>query len=186
MTNVQIENMVVSFSIGQPLDLPYLAGVLPDVKYAPDDAPTIVLHSDTPRAIATLFSTGNVIMTGPRSLEEASAVMRLVLDRLQSAGIRPVGSPELRVQNVTATADLAQSLDLRSLAKSLQHVEYKKKEFPGLIYTGDDPNTVILLFDSGKIICNGTTVASVTAALEKMLEKLLSFGIRKEEETCQK
>jgi transcription initiation factor TFIID TATA-box-binding protein len=186
MTDVQIENMVVSFSIGQSLDLPSLAGMLPDVKYAPDEAPTLVLHVVNPRAIATVFSTGNVVMTGPRSIEDASVVMRLVIDRLRTAGVRPQGSPELRVQNVTATTDLSRSLDLRFLAKSLQHVEYKKKDFPGMIYTGDDPNTVILLFDSGKIICNGAAIETVTAALEKMLEKLLSFGIRKEEETCQK
>jgi transcription initiation factor TFIID TATA-box-binding protein len=186
MTNVQVENMVVSFSIGPSLDLAYLAGVLPDVKYAPDEAPRLIFRTANPRAIATLSSTGNVVITGPRSIEDASAVMHLVLDRLQAAGVRPQGSPELRVQNVTATTDLSRSLDLRFLAKSLQHVEYKKKDFPGVIYTGDDPNTVILLFDSGKIICNGTTIETVTAALEKMLEKLLSFGIKKEEETCQK
>jgi transcription initiation factor TFIID TATA-box-binding protein len=65
-------------------------------------------------------------------------------------------------------------------------VEYNRKVFPGLVYKGDDPNTVILLFDSGKIVCNGIRFEDVTVALDKMLEKLLSFGIKKEEDVCQK
>jgi TATA-box binding protein (TBP) (component of TFIID and TFIIIB) len=55
-----------------------------------------------------------------------------------------------------------------------------------LVYKGDDPNTVILLFGSGKIVCNGINLEEVTVALDKILEKLLSFGIKKEEDVCQK
>jgi transcription initiation factor TFIID TATA-box-binding protein len=186
MTNVQIENMVASFSIDVPLDLPKLAGILTDAKYNPDDVPAMVLEFIKPRSIAALFPTGNVIVTGPRSMDEVQEIMNMVLDRLRAAGVRLQKSPEVNVQNVTASTDLSHPLDLRFLVKSLQHVEYNKKTFPGVVYTGDDPNTVILLFDSGKIICNAKSIETVSVALEKMLEKLLSFGIRKEEKTCQK
>jgi TATA-box binding protein (TBP) (component of TFIID and TFIIIB) len=54
------------------------------------------------------------------------------------------------------------------------------------VYKTDDPNTVILLFASGKVVCNGTTAESISIALDKMIEKLLSIGIRKEENVCQK
>ena len=47
-------------------------------------------------------------------------------------------------------------------------------------------DTVILLFDSGKIVCNGHRLEDVTCALEKMIEKLVSFGIKKEENVCPK
>jgi len=186
MTDVQIENMVVSFSIGSPLDLPKLAGILPDATYNPVDVPALVLQFIKPRSIATLFPTGNVVVTGPRSTNDVQEIMKMVLDRLSVTGVQSQESPEITVQNVTASTDLYRSLDLRQLVKSLQHVEYDPAVFPGVIYKGDDPNTVILLFDSGKIVCNGKSPEAVTVALEKMLEKLLSFGIKKEEKTCQK
>jgi transcription initiation factor TFIID TATA-box-binding protein len=186
MTDVQVENMVVSFSIGMPLDLPHLAGILPDAKYKPDDVPALVLEFGKPRSIATLLSTGTVVVTGPRSMDEVHEVQHLILDRLRMAGVQPQGTPEVSVQNVAASTDLCCALDLRFLVKSLQHAQYDKKMFPGVVYAGEDPNTVILLFDSGKIICNAQNLETVTVALEKMVEKLLSFGIRKEEKTCQK
>jgi transcription initiation factor TFIID TATA-box-binding protein len=110
----------------------------------------------------------------------------MVTDRLDVVGVQLDETPELKVMNVTASTDLRQSLKLRRLAKSLQTVEYNRKVFPGLVYKGDDPNTVILMFDSGKIVCNGIRLEDVTVALDKMLEKLSSFGIKKEENVCQK
>jgi transcription initiation factor TFIID TATA-box-binding protein len=110
----------------------------------------------------------------------------MVMDRLSVVEtIDSVVSPEISVQNVTISTDLKQTVKLRSLAKDL-HTEYAPRVFPGLVYKGDDPNTVILLFNSGKIVCNGARLEDVTVALEKMLEKLLSFGIKKEEDECPK
>jgi transcription initiation factor TFIID TATA-box-binding protein len=186
MTDVQVENIVVAFSIASSLDLQKLAGILPDAKYNPAEVPALVLQFVKPRSIATLFPTGNVVVTGPRSMTDVSDVLKMVQDRLSVVGVQMQTSPEVKVQNVTASTDLARPLDMRFLVKSLQHVEYDAKVFPGVVYKGDDPNTVILLFDSGKIICNGASINTVTVALEKMLEKLLSFGIKKEEKICQK
>jgi len=186
MVEAQVENIVVSFTISSSLDLPKLAEILPDATYNPDEVPAIVLQFSKPRSMATLFSTGNVVVTGPRSMDEVHDVVKMFTDRLDVVGVQVDETPEIKVMNVTVSTDLQQSLKLRRLAKSLQTAEYSPKVFPGLVYKGDDPNTVILLFDSGKIVCNGIRLEDVTVALDKMLEKLLSFGIKKEENVCQK
>jgi transcription initiation factor TFIID TATA-box-binding protein len=136
--------------------------------------------------MATLFSNGNVVVTGPRSMDEVHDVVKMVTDRLDVVGVKIYKKPEIKVHNISVSTDLQQSLNLRRLANSLQTVEYAPKIFPGLVYKGDDPNTVILLFDSGKIVCNGVTLEGVNVALDKILDKLLSFGIKKEEDVCQK
>jgi len=136
--------------------------------------------------MATLFATGKVVVTGLRSMDEVHDVVKMITDRLNVFDVQIDKAPEITVQNVTVSTDLQQSLKLRRLAHSLQTVEYTPKVFPGLIYKGDDPNTVILLFDSGKIVCNGITLEGVNVALDKILDKLLSFGIKKEEDVCQK
>jgi transcription initiation factor TFIID TATA-box-binding protein len=185
MVEAQVENIVVSFTISSSLDLEKLSGILPDVTYNPDEVPAVVMQFSKPRSMATLFSTGNIVVTGPRSMDEVDDVVKMVMDRLDIVGVRLNKTPEIIVQNVTVSTDLQQPLKLRRVAKSLQTVEYAPKVFPGLVYKGDDPNTVILLFDSGKIVCNGIRLEDVTVALDKMLEKLLSFGIKKEENVCQ-
>jgi transcription initiation factor TFIID TATA-box-binding protein len=186
MAKVKIENFVASFTISSLLDLPKLAEILPDATYKPDEVPVIILHFSKPRSIATLFSTGNVVLTGPRSMDEVHDVMKMVTDRLDVVGVQCDETPEITIKNVAISTDLQLSLNLRRLAKSLQTVEYSPKVFPGLIYKGDDPNTVILLFDSGKIVCNGIRFEDVTIALDKILKKLFEFGIIKEENVCQK
>jgi transcription initiation factor TFIID TATA-box-binding protein len=186
MAEVQVENIVVSFAVSSCLDLPKLAEILPDAQYNSEEVPAIVLQFPHPRSMVVLSSTGQVTVTGPKSMQEVDEVVKMVIDRLCVVGVELQGTPEVVVQNVTASTDLRQKIKLRSLAKSLQIEDYAPWVFPGLVCKGDDPNTVILLFDSGKIVCNGLTLEDVTGALEKMLEKLLSFGIKMEENVCQK
>ena len=186
MVEVKVENIVVSFTVSSSLDLPKLAEILPDTTYNPDEVPVLILHLSKPRSMATLFSNGNVVVTGPRSMDEVHDVVKMVTDRLNVVGVQIDKTPEIKVQNISVSTDLQQSLNLRRLAKSLETVEYTPKVFPGLVYKGNDPNTVILLFGSGKIVCNGINLEEVTVALDKILEKLLSFGIKKEEDVCQK
>ncbi len=186
MAEVQVENIVFSFSVSCSLELPKLAEILPDAQYNPEEVPAVVLQFPHPRSMATLSSNGTVVVTGPKSIDEAHDVVKMVLDRLNVVGIEVEETPEISIQNVTVSTDLHQKLKLRSLAKSLQINDFDFREFPGLVYKGEDPNTVILLFDSGKIVCNGARLEDVTIALEKMLEKLVSFGIEKEENVCPK
>jgi transcription initiation factor TFIID TATA-box-binding protein len=186
MTEVQVENIIVSFSVSYSLDLCQLAEILPDAQYHPDDVPAIILQFSHPHSMAALSSTGAVVMTGPKTMDEVYEAVKMIMDRLNVVGVDLIESPEISVQNVTISTDLHQEIKLRSLAKSLQGFEYSPRVFPGLVYKKEDPNTVILLFDSGKIVCNGKSVGDATAALKKMLEKLVSFGIKMEENVCPK
>jgi transcription initiation factor TFIID TATA-box-binding protein len=186
MTDVCVENIIVSFSVATSLDLQKLSGVLTDATFNPDDTPALVMQFAKPKSVVTLFSTGNVMMTGPKTMEEVQEVTKMLSDRLSIADVHLPSPPEVHVQNITASVDLGRSVDLRFLKKSLKTVEYNPKKFPGLIYTGDNPNTVILVFDSGKIVCNGPRLEEVTVAIDSLIDKLVSFGIRKEEHVCQK
>ncbi len=186
MTQVQVENIIVSFSSASALDLPKLAEILPDARYDQCEAPALILQFPHPHSMAALSASGAVMVTGPKTMEEVHEVVKMVQDRLNVAGVEVVWSPEVLVQNVTISMDLHQEIKLRSLAKFLQVPEFSPRVFPGVVYKGEDPNTVILLFDSGKMVCNGKSVEEATVALKKMLEKLVSFGIKMEENVCPK
>ncbi len=186
MAEIQVENIVVSFSVSSSLDLPQLSEVIPDAQYDPTDVPALILQFSDPRSMAALSSTGNVVVTGPKNMDQVHEVVKMVKNRLSVVGAELYDTPDIRVQNVTVSTDLRQKIKLRNLAKSLQNTEYQPRVFPGLIYRVDDPNTVILLFDSGKIVCNGVTLEGVNVALDNIMENLSSFGIIKEENICRK
>jgi transcription initiation factor TFIID TATA-box-binding protein len=167
----------VSFHISSSLDLQKLSVILPDAKYNPEEAPALIMQFIKPRSVVTMFSDGTVTLTGPKSMDEVQDIIKMVRDRLLIVGIQTEENPGIKVQNTTVSADLGRSLDLKVLAKSLQNAAYHSKEFPGLVYRTDDPNTVILLFNSGKIVCNGVTWEEMRRPLDALMEKLVSLGI---------
>ena len=78
-----------------------------------------------------------------------------VVDDLKKNGIAIVGKPEIKIQNIVASAGLGGYIDLEKCTISLQKTMYEPEQFPGLIYRMDDPKVVILLFASGKLVCTG-------------------------------
>ena len=129
-----------------------------------------------PRSVVTLFSDGTVTLTGPKSMDDVEEVVKMIRDRLLVIGVEPEERPEVTVYNTTVSADVGRTLDLKALAKSLENAEYNPKQFPGLIYQTEHPKTVILLFDSGKIVGNGGTLEELRQPLETLIKKLMMEG----------
>lgn len=166
----------MSFRIAPSLDLQKLYVVLPDAKYNPEEVPALVMQFTKPRSVVTLFSDGKATLTGPKSMEDVDVVIKMIRDRLLVVGIQAEERPEIMVRNTTISIDVGRTLNLKTLAKSLQQTEYNPKQFPGLVYRSNDPETVMLLFHSGKIVCNGVTLEDVRRPLDMLMEKLISLG----------
>jgi transcription initiation factor TFIID TATA-box-binding protein len=60
------------------------------------------------------------------------------------------------VQNVVATANLKQHLDLDTIARLFPGVQYRPREFPGLVFRLKNPKTATLIFGTGKMVCTGS------------------------------
>lgn len=75
----------------------------------------------------------------------------------------------VNIENVVASADLNCKVDLEDLALILKRTVYEPDQFPGLIYSMEDPKIVMLIFSSGKLICTG---AKSEKDLIKAVEKL--------------
>lgn len=62
------------------------------------------------------------------------------------------------VKNVVATVDLRRKIKLTKAANIMLgevQVRYIPEQFPGLIYRMQEPKVVLLLFQSGKLVCTG-------------------------------
>lgn len=156
---IELENVVASTSIEQELDLEGVAEDLSDAEYNPDRFPGLIYRLEEPTATALLFRSGNIVCTGAKSPDAVQAAIDHIFTELHQLGIRVPESRDFSIQNMVASADLGSRLNLNAIAigLGLESVEYEPEQFPGLVYRLDDPNVVMLLFGSGKLVITGAT-----------------------------
>ena len=88
------------------------------------------------------------------------------------------GEPELRLQNIVATADLGIEVDLETLIFELSNCEYEPEQFPGLVYRVKNPKVAILVFNTGKIVCAGAkSEEDVKSGIEQLITELKGLGM---------
>jgi len=178
--SIEIQNVVASTGIGQELDLEALATDLPGADFNPDNFPGLVYRTQEPKAAALIFRSGKIVCTGAKSIADVHEALDIIFDKLRELGIPVEDAPEVTVQNIVSSADLGHSLNLNALAigLGLEDVEYEPEQFPGLVYRMDDPEVVILLFGSGKVvITGGKTVDDASAAVERIVERIDDLGL---------
>ena len=56
----------------------------------------------------------------------------------------------ISIENVVASATLDQKIDLLAIMKVFRNVEYRPKQFPGLVFRLKRPKTATLIFGSWK------------------------------------
>lgn len=174
MPEVQVENIVISCPIAQTLDLAALASALAHARYKPEESPALMLPVSRPRAAVFLTAAGEMTVTGVTSLAEGEEVVGMMRERLGLLGVSTVPHPEVTVRNVVASLEYGAPLPLRSVGSSLDVIPSGQEGFPGLMVRSEDPNTVILLFDSGKMVADGPSVDAVSAALTRVASQLAS------------
>jgi transcription initiation factor TFIID TATA-box-binding protein len=96
-----------------------------------------------------------MVCTGAKSEKEARRAVTKVVKELKKSGIIIISKPELKIQNIVASASLGGLIDLEKAVYSLGRTMYEPEQFPGLIYRMEAPKVVILLFASGKLVCTG-------------------------------
>jgi transcription initiation factor TFIID TATA-box-binding protein len=170
---------VASTSLGTELDLPALAISLEGADYDPEQFPGLIYRMKDPKAATLLFHSGKVVCTGAKSREQVKVAISKVIKQIEKAGIHIKDEPKIEVQNVVATFDLGQQVNLNAVAISLglEKVEYEPEQFPGLVYRMTVPKVVLLLFGSGKVVCTGArTPQDVEEAVDKITIELRSAG----------
>jgi len=82
------------------------------------------------------------------------------------------------IENVVATANLKQQIDLNFIVRMFPGVEYRPEMFPGLVYRLKKPKTAILIFSSGKMVCTGAkSERQAKKAVMKVVDDLRNNGV---------
>ena len=172
--------MVASAYLGTELNLQQLAISLEGADYEPESFPGLIYRLKDPKTATLLFHSGKAVCTGAKSLDQVKLAIEKVTAQIRKAGIILNSEPEITVQNIVATSDLGQKINLSIIAITLglERVEYEPEQFPGLVYRLDEPKVVMLLFSSGKIVCTGARVPQdVETAVDKITEELKAAGL---------
>ncbi|CAM3039428.1 MULTISPECIES: TATA-box-binding protein [Halobacterium] len=177
---IHIENVVASSDIGQELALDQLSTDLPGAEYNPEDFPGIVYRLQEPKSATLIFRSGKVVCTGAKSVDDVHEALEIVFEDIRELGIDVSSNPPIEVQNIVSSADLKQSLNLNAIAigLGLEQIEYEPEQFPGLVYRLEDPDVVVLLFGSGKLVITGANESEdAQSALKHVEDRLTELGL---------
>ena len=152
---INIVNVVVSVTLNQKVDLNAVVKSYPEVEYRPEQFPGLVFRLKRPKTATLIFNSGKMVCTGAKSEKESRRAVMTVVKELKKGGIIIISKPELKTQNIVASASLGGRVDLEQAVSTLGKAMYEPEQFPGLIYRMDEPKVVILIFASGKLVCTG-------------------------------
>lgn len=173
---INIENIVATVSLDQPLDLYAIERAIPSVEYNPEQFPGLVYRLEEPRVTALIFKSGKMVITGAKSTQQLIEAVKKIVRNLKKHGIMIVGRPKVQIQNIVASANLHICVDLERAALTLENSMYEPEQFPGLIHKMDEPKVVLLIFSSGKMVITGAKrEEEVYEAVARIYEKLKSI-----------
>jgi transcription initiation factor TFIID TATA-box-binding protein len=175
--NIKIENIVASASLGVKIPLEKMMKYLEGTEYEPEQFPGLVYRLKDPKAATLIFSSGKIVCTGARSIEDVKRVIKKVVETVKTAKIGNPKTYSIQIENIVASAKLKSTLKLDKIAFELEESEYEPEQFPGLVLRMKNPKVAFLLFSSGKIVCTGARkIKDVEFAVETMSKKLKSIG----------
>ena len=171
--SIEVVNIVVSTSLKHDIPLEKMAATLSNTEYNPEQFPGLVIRIKEPKTSALIFSSGKVVCTGARTMENVQLSINKIIKSLEKIGIKITIKPEITIQNIVASGKVGMDLNLNILAMKLDNTEYEPEQFPGLVYKLPEAKATFLLFSNGKVVCTGTkSEEEVHIALDKLIENL--------------
>ena len=166
----KLQNIVSTANLGCQLKLRQIALQARKAEYNPKRFAAVIMRIKEPKTTALIFSSGKMVCTGAKSEEDSKKASRKYAKIIRSLGF-PVDFKEFKVQNIVGSCDVKFQISLSRLnmklgkfnsssdsgnnknKKNICH--YEPEIFPGLIYHMLEPEIVLLIFVSGKIVLTG-------------------------------
>lgn len=161
MTSI-IQNVVSTANYGAKLDLMLIAQHAYNIEYNPNKFIAAIIKLRSPKTTTLLFSSGNVVCTGGKSIHDNKKASRRIARTVQKIykKYNPYSKiifSQYNVQNLVGSFSLGFNLDLIAFNYDKPtNSFYDATIFPGLKFKPfKTQKTTILLFISGKVIITG-------------------------------
>ena len=136
--------------------------------------PVLIIKTKNPKISSLVVSSGKLVITGAKSTDMVHEAVYVVMGILRDSGTTIDDDPEIIVQNIVASGNFnKRTINLELASMWLESSMYEPEQFPGLIYRLPIPKTVLLLFQSGNLVCTGAkTEDQVHEAVRKTYDDL--------------
>jgi len=182
--SLKVQNIVATTSLEKEVSLSKLARTQPNTEYNPETFPGLVLRIKKPKSAVLVFSSGNLVCTGVKSIAQVREVIDQVIKQLKKIGVHVTIKPKINVQNIVASGSINLDLNLNTLSLELENTEYEPEQFPGLVYKLTDPTATFLLFSNGKLVCTGTKNKDQLEESMKQLNKNVRAALKRLKENA--
>lgn len=178
MPELEIANVVGMITYQQELDLAALAETFEErkeitsVTYEPAENHWLQTRFAPDDTYVAFYRSGRCSIAGCTSIDHFESIVQRVNDVMCDL-LEFDYEPDVEVSNIVATTDLGSAIPLEALTLELgmERTEYEPEQFPALMYR--DPEYVVLVFSSGKLLCTGLTdVDAVSKATDDIAERI--------------
>src|SRR3989338_7943945 len=121
--SLEIVNIVISSSLEKDIPLEKMAATLPNTEYNPEQFPGLVLRIKDPQTSALIFSSGKIVCTGARTMEQVELSIQSIIKSLKKLNIHVTIKPKVTVQNIVASGSIGMDLNLNVLGLKLPNTE---------------------------------------------------------------
>ena len=151
-----IQNIVSTANLQRRLDLGKLGEVMPDSEYNPKKFNGLIVKITNPKSTILVFSTGKIVCTGTKTLEDNDTVITKLIDKFSDAGYTCTKS-DVSIENIVGSGTISSHIDLQMFARTYwQNVIYTPELFPGLKFSNFEKHKgTAIVFNNGKIIVTG-------------------------------
>ena len=158
-----IENIVSTANLCCNLNLREIALQAKNAEYNPKRFSAVIMKMREPKTTALIFSSGRMVCLGAKNEELSKKACRKFAKIIKSLNYN-IFFKEFRIENIVGSVDVKFQISLMKLyihlikktsSKGRKLVAYEPEQFPGLIYRMIEPNIVLLIFVSGKIVLTG-------------------------------
>ncbi len=187
----KLQNIVSTANLGCQLKLRQIALQAKNAEYNPKRFAAVIMRIKEPKTTALIFSSGKMVCTGAKSEEDSKKASRKYAKIIRSLGFQ-VEFKDFKVQNIVGSCDVKFQISLSKLNMKLGRYpssstsgnnktkkyicHYEPEIFPGLIYHMLEPEIVLLIFVSGKIVLTGAKQREqIYEAFRKIYPLLLQF-----------
>ena len=176
-TSVKIHNIISTADLGQKVEITkfnQFAWGRYDVENNYNGRVGYV-KDDTMIGRVTVFSSGKMISTGAKSVSESIDQLHKTMNLLVDNKFAKLVELTAKIQNIVATLDIKNKIDINVLSIVLPKIIYEPDQFPGAILrTSNGP--VCLIFSTGKIVIVGSkSEGQMSECANFMVKKLDEF-----------
>jgi len=172
--HVVVQNVVCNAYLGSTVDMLDVCEVLQG-RYDKEAFPAVVsIVRESGNVSVSVFESGQLVISGARSLLQALNVAYLLVQKLNQDFHRT----DLRVynfaiQNIVGSSDLGFPLNLHAMdAYNKNDLTYQPEDFEGLHLRTTNPKIGFMVFGSGKVVATGIKKFEHIAIAEQRLKRL--------------